>query len=414
MNIHNLREAQARFELRIPSLEKEHAEFHLLRKKFVSFFTPAQIQRMTIDEYALGNDLPKKGYNFCYTLERQLDGLGRILGARADKFGVYYGKIKSDQTQKYRFTSRFGNTYQEAFSNVKKAILELISFGAKGDIENIIKNPISPMYKGKILSTYFPDKYLNIFSDEHIEYFLVQLNLDNEDLIWKDSVIKRNALITFKNSDDVMKDWSLDLFMVFLYTEYPGWPDKIKSTVNDPLSDYRNPKFPSVVNPVIIDLSIAPARYQATAQQTGKPKSKPNYEKEAWLFKKLGNRGEKIVLDLERAMLREKGLKDLAAKVKKAEYDFEGFDIASFEYDGTPKFIEVKATRSKVGQANFFLTSNELAKAKEIPNYYIYMVYDILSKKPKIWRIKNPFKPENKNVVKTPVNYRVQINIKEK
>jgi hypothetical protein len=400
MNIHDLREAQARFELRIPSLEKEFAEFHALRKKFVAFYTPAQIQKMTIDEYALGNDLPKKGYNFCYTLERKLDGLGRILGARADKFGVYYGKIKSDQTYKYRFTSKFGKTYQEAFKNIKTAILELISFGAKSDIESIIKNPISPMFKGKILSTYFPDKYLNIFSDDHIEYFLVQLNLDTEKLIWENSVIKRNALVNLKKTDKVMKNWSLDLFMIFLYSEYPGWADKKITSPNHTLSDYRNPVFPAIVYPEFIDLSIASAPPTLLSKPTGNSKKKTDYEKEARVLKKLGDRGEKIVLDLEREILRKKGRKDLAAKVKQADYDYEGFDIVSFEFDGTPKYIEVKATRSKVNQANFFLTSNELAKAKEISNYFLYMVFDILSEKPKIWPIKNPFNPENKNVVK--------------
>jgi hypothetical protein len=41
------------------------------------------------------------------------------------------------------------------------------------------------------------------------------------------------------------------------------------------------------------------------------------------------------------------------------------------------------------------------------------MVYDIMSEKPKVWAIKNPFNPENKNTVKTPINYRVIINARK-
>jgi hypothetical protein len=87
-----------------------------------------------------------------------------------------------------------------------------------------------------------------------------------------------------------------------------------------------------------------------------------------------------------------------------------GYDILSFETDGSERFIEVKATRSNVGPANFFFTANEFQKAKETENYYIYMVYDVISESPKIWALKNPFYPKSENAVMTPVNYRVIIN----
>ena len=97
-------------------------------------------------------------------------------------------------------------------------------------------------------------------------------------------------------------------------------------------------------------------------------------------------------------------------KVKKIKHDYKGYDINSFEIDGTPRQIEVKTTRSREGSTQFFLSVNEFNKSQELENYYLYIVFDILSKQPKIWPLPNPFSPQNDSIVKTPVSFRVNIN----
>jgi len=372
---------------------------------------------MDIDDYVAGVNLPNTGYNFCYTLERKLDGLGRISGSPAPKFGVYYGKRGKKSGNDYQFVRKFGDTYREAFEGVRQSLLELIDAGESENIQAITDNLISPMVKGKILCTYFPDRYLNIFSSDHLDYFLIQLDLDSENLIWTDPVIKREALIEFKNQDPVMKNWTVDLFAHFLYTEYPGRPPKEGETTDtnsDPLADYRNPNFPANPTAEFIELSILPPNLtNPTSNNRGaSEKAKPDYEDEARKLKKLGDRGEKVVMDLEIRKLQEAGRKDLAKKVERVSLtsDSFGYDILSFEMDGTEKYIEVKATRAKVGSANFFFTANELREAKQSKNYFIYMVYDVVSVSPKVWVIKNPFNPENTNTVMNPVNFRISIN----
>jgi len=421
MNTHDLREAQVRYENRKEEILKAREELYQLRSSFVRYFTRKRIRTMQIDDYVAGVDLPENGFNFCYALERQLDGLGRIIGATAFKFGVYYGRTKSDENYEYRFTQKFGATYQMAFEGVREAILQLLVTGENEDINSIADNIISPMFKGKILCTYFPDRYLNVFSPDHLNYFLTQLDLDTEELIWSDAVYKREALIEFKNQDPIMKNWSVDLFSNFLYTEHPGGPPKEGQEHNDksdPLSDYRTPDFPANPSPSFIDLNILPSNPTPTKSKVkgASSRGKPDYEKEARKLKKLGDRGEKIVMDLEKKRLNDAGRENLAKKIKRVSLksDLLGYDILSFETDGTKRFIEVKATRSKVGAANFLYTANELRTAKESYNYYIYMVYDVTSESPKVWAIRNPFNPENKNIVKTPINYRVVINATNK
>ena len=269
------------------------------------------------------------------------------------------------------------------------------------------------MFKGKILSTYYPERYLNTFSDSHLNHYLTHLNIDTPELMRADPVIKREALVKFRNQDAVMVKWPLDIFSTFLDAEHPGKPT---SQVNiepkqDPLRDYRLPEFPVNPQPEWVDLQIASPNIANSGGQKGSRNSNPDYEKEARILKRLGDRGEKIVLDLEKNRLLKQGKKTLAENVEQAKYDHLGYDIKSFEENGEPRYIEVKSTRSNIGNANFYLSINELNTAKELQNYHIYIVFEIESKQPKIWPVGNPFKPENKNVVKTPTNFRVTINV---
>jgi hypothetical protein len=94
--------------------------------------------------------------------------------------------------------------------------------------------------------------------------------------------------------------------------------------------------------------------------------------------RKLGMAGEQLVLGFEKERLSSIRRKDLAEKVEhiaKKLGDGVGYDIGSFDQDGTPLCIEVKTTR---GDKNtpFFLTSNELAYAKQhAEQYALYRVF---------------------------------------
>jgi hypothetical protein len=237
--------------------------------------------------------------------------------------------------------------------------------------------------------------------------------LDTYENIHADAVYKREALVSYKKSDTVMRDWSVDLFSHFLYDRYPKSPSKeTQQTIE--LSEYHYPNFPLNPSPTEIKLDILPFEATDTASVKKFAKNtKPDYGKEQRLLKQLGDRGEEIVKRFEIERLQSSGLNKQAGKVVRVslQSDSWGYDILSFNDDKTERYIEVKATRAKPGTANFFLTLNELYTAKEKQeNYYIYMVFDILSPNPKILIIPNPFSPENKNVLMEPINYRVKIN----
>lgn len=110
----------------------------------------------------------------------------------------------------------------------------------------------------------------------------------------------------------------------------------------------------------------------------------------------VGNQGEDVVFLAEQRMLKRNGRADLAARVKAVckEDDDAGYDILSFELNGQEKQIEVKSTTKGApipGSCfHFHLSGNEYEQAQKLPNYYLYVVFEVKSKQPKICRIRNP------------------------
>ena len=403
MNYQELQEAKQTF--RLHALEKEMKPLFKAREDFVRTFNPKKIASMTIDEYVQGK---QSKTSFCYILERTLKGLGNVSGQYATKFGVWY----SSEQQTYRFEKRLGDDYKQAFKKVRTSILNLLEAGKVHDYDEIISNPLNALVKGKILSVYYPDDYLNIFSNEHLDYYLRSFDLDTAELMKQNVVYKRDALLDFKDSDKDMKKWSIDMFAVFLHSHYPKSPAKAEEMAVK--SKDEELEFPTLEDVSFVDLQLASGK-QTAPVKTHSATPSPDYEKEARKYKKLGDRGEYIVIQAETKRLM-KELSITETKTKKLikwvsrESDAFGFDIQSVNKDKTPRYIEVKATQRKVGDMDFYYTENEYETAKKYgEDYYIYVVYEILTPHPKVWVIKNPFE-DGEGVKMKPVKYKVQLS----
>lgn len=407
MNYQELQEAKQTF--RIVTIEKEYQHLFKERRDFVRKFNPAKIASMSIDEYIEGK---QSKTSFCYILEHTLKGLGNFSGQYVTKFGVWY----SSKDSMYKCEPRLGDDYKQVFKNIRTYILELLEAGKKHDYEEIIKNPLNSLFKGKILSIYYPDDYLNIFSNDHLCHYLKAFDLDTAELMKQNVLYKRKALLDYKNSDKDMKKWSNDMFSVFLWNHYPKTP--LKSNEVAVVSDEEEIEFPTLDSFSFIDLQLTSSKPTSPAKPHAGTSS-PDYEKEARKYKKLGDRGEYVVFQAEISRL----MKELSISESRAkklikwvsrESDAYGYDIQSVNKDKTPRYIEVKATRGKAGSMEFYYTENEYETAKKFSeNYYIYVVYEILTAHPKIWMIKNPFiKGEGVNM--RPVKYKVELSASKK
>jgi hypothetical protein len=93
----------------------------------------------------------------------------------------------------------------------------------------------------------------------------------------------------------------------------------------------------------------------------------------------LGKAGEEFIVDFERWRLLKMGLGQLADRVDhvaRTQGDGLGYDVLSFESDGRERFIEVKTTAFGE-ETPFFVSTNELAFAREEPEqFFLCRVFD--------------------------------------
>lgn len=94
---------------------------------------------------------------------------------------------------------------------------------------------------------------------------------------------------------------------------------------------------------------------------------------------RIGRAGECFVLELERVRLKEAGRSDLADRIEwvaRTKGDGAGFDIRSFEADGSELCIEVKTTTNNSKRAPFFVSAAEVRYSGLNPGAYrLYRVF---------------------------------------
>jgi predicted HNH restriction endonuclease len=221
------------FESEYYNLEKTFKSIEKKRTEFIEKFPSDKINNMNLDDYVVG----KKKESFCYYLENILSDLGSIKGgpATADKkFGVYYNKDEEEYKTIQKWDANIDP--KNAFKNIKAEISNLLIAGKDNDIVQITENKISPMFKHKILTTYFPNEYISVFSETHVNYFLKKLNISFKKTQKVEE--KRRLLFDYKNSIEEFKDIKCYYFTAFLY----WWnKPKIKNIKIFPLDVSKEP-----------------------------------------------------------------------------------------------------------------------------------------------------------------------------
>jgi hypothetical protein len=110
-----------------------------------------------------------------------------------------------------------------------------------------------------------------------------------------------------------------------------------------------------------------------------------DYSKRDEQRRKLGGLAQEIALGSEEKRLRAANRPDLAKQIEDvSKQPARGYDILSFEVDGSPRHIEVKAARQSRNRISFFLSDNERQKSKSLSNYYFYLVFNAASQSPTV------------------------------
>lgn len=342
MVVHKFNEAQLRaFE---SSYDVTHEDIAAqTRGEFLKEFPLERLLHLELDNYVIGHQRP----TFCAHVEAKTRPWANIQGATSEKFGIYFGKTKTDPQKKYRFTRRFGSTRDDAFSSVKTALLDLIKLGQADqlDFSKIDKNPLSQMFKAKILSLYFPEKFLNVCSADHLEAIGAELGYGND----RPSSEYQHLLLIVKLSSTTTQNWSNPKFMSFLYKTYlPSNGKKSAATILVP---------------------------------NQKVHRKINFEDIQGQRDRIGKVAEAYALEWERQRLEGIGYTELASMIDdRRDRPGYGYDFLSHTSPKQKRFIEVKAVGKLPGGKGhrFFLSDNEhiVSTSDEHQGaYFFYLVF---------------------------------------
>lgn len=122
-----------------------------------------------------------------------------------------------------------------------------------------------------------------------------------------------------------------------------------------------------------------------------------------------GRKAEELVFQYEQERLTEEGRPDLADQIQDYSKKYScGFDIRSYNADGSIRDIEVKASKSN----GFIISRNELKKSISNLNYWIYVVSD-RGKEVVIKRIASPDLLNAKEFSLEPKDYYVSFTIRK-
>ena len=117
-----------------------------------------------------------------------------------------------------------------------------------------------------------------------------------------------------------------------------------------------------VLPPVSHTNSMGICENQANYGGTNSKFIKINYLEREARNSSLGAAGEKFVLEYEKtrlAAIEQPNLADQIEQISETKGDWAGYDIRSFNDNGSDRFIEVKTTRYGL-ETHFFITKNEL------------------------------------------------------
>lgn len=148
--------------------------------------------------------------------------------------------------------------------------------------------------------------------------------------------------------------------------------------LNDLGTSHSNSKSNKVIDGVSLKQGENPKRSGSKRQYNRKFSGNLNLD--AFRQKTIGDLGEELVFEYEKRRLIDLGFMELANQIEhssKVIGDGLGYDIKSFNEDGSHRYIEVKAT-TQSNQAAFYMSVNEIEFAKINKNaFYIYRVYQL-------------------------------------
>lgn len=145
-----------------------------LRDSFVQRFPKEQLSTMTKEQYALGHPASKD--SFCYWLEWKTRTLGSVAGGSVSKWGLWWDKDKGV----WQYNQGFRDA-EDALAKLTGGLAALVAaveakqFDQLDTIADQRLGGNRNSLRAKPLYLYFPDEFLPIASQDHLQRFLARV-----------------------------------------------------------------------------------------------------------------------------------------------------------------------------------------------------------------------------------------------
>ncbi len=174
----------------------------------------------------------------------------------------------------------------------------------------------------------------------------------------------------------------------------------------EPLPDPEIPFLPAV-DRTFIEAPPRSRRSETSSLRESRPAQRWVRSASDQANTELGRRGEEFVIEVEHRRLVNEGRPDLAKCVEwtaQDKGDGAGYDVASFNADGSPRLIEVKTTNG-AADTPFFVAANEIRVSSARPgDYWLYRVYNFAQATRAIYTLRGAL--DGEDLILTPTVYR--------
>ena len=127
-------------------------------------------------------------------------------------FGIYLKGGKEIALHK-SLEKQYGKDYKVAFQYIKTEIIKLLHCGAVDDYAGIAENKLNSSFRYKLLTVYYPEKYIPVCTKESIDGYCKYIGLEIDESL--ELIYKNIALMKIKTSYKNFQNWNNAKFMFF-------------------------------------------------------------------------------------------------------------------------------------------------------------------------------------------------------
>jgi Cdc6-like AAA superfamily ATPase len=239
------------------------------RFEFVSKFPIDQIGKLQIDEYVAGTD--KNSFSYWLEFKKILFGIG---GGNASKFGLYKGADGNyyGGTGQNKILLK-GKELEKQFEIIKTGIIKALDYAENNRISEIktLNIPIWNMVLQKILTLYYPDKFITIGASDVLIECAKDISLDGIELI-PENLIEINYECKKKlDTQAFFKNWSYVKIGSLIWETYYDESKRDYFILGSKYGENNNVDiFPDMLAKSVISVGFA-SKYDLTEYFQAKP-----------------------------------------------------------------------------------------------------------------------------------------------